>query len=324
MHTLRVFTNLIQIPTLVLDDNGVPVAEKTRPQFQIAIDHGKPFNPTHVHLEGDDAISLAVLMDASGREEDLVRDMPGLLGGLVPALLTPRDHVSLYAVDCALLRTLNDAPADSLALQTGAAELLKLRGLRDQRGSHCRHSLKLYDALTTVLTRVGESQGRRIVLLVSDGKDDGSRQGWHDAMVVAHGNGVAIFDVSLAPSPLFMSLSPRSIPQSSETLDPALAELCRASGGLILPVTPRSLKETVERILRAVRGRYILEFPRDNAMTSGTHLIEVKVVKHDRYTLLPAGATVTLRDPRLKDDPTVLQRSGEQEPAADAPAPVPH
>ena len=85
IHTLRVFTNLIQIPTLVLDDRGRPVQEKTQPRFNVILDSGKPFAASHVRLEGDDAISLVVLLDASGGQDELLRELSWAL----PALAGP-------------------------------------------------------------------------------------------------------------------------------------------------------------------------------------------------------------------------------------------
>jgi len=66
IHTLHVYTNLIQIPTLVLGPNRErltkPIAEN---RFSVSIDSGPKFRATHVRLEGDDAISLSILLDVS-------------------------------------------------------------------------------------------------------------------------------------------------------------------------------------------------------------------------------------------------------------------
>jgi hypothetical protein len=64
--TLHVYENLIQIPTLVLGPNPerlkTPIAEK---RFSVRIDNGPWFRAAHVRMEGDDPISLSILLDVS-------------------------------------------------------------------------------------------------------------------------------------------------------------------------------------------------------------------------------------------------------------------
>ena len=65
--TLHVYTNLIQIPTLVLGPDRerlkTPIAES---RFSISIDNGPWFRVTHVRMEGDDPVSLSILLDGVG------------------------------------------------------------------------------------------------------------------------------------------------------------------------------------------------------------------------------------------------------------------
>ena len=66
IRTLHVYANLIQIPTLVLGLNRerlkTPIAES---RFSVSI-HRTVVSATHVRLEGDDPISLSILLDVSG------------------------------------------------------------------------------------------------------------------------------------------------------------------------------------------------------------------------------------------------------------------
>src|ERR1700720_4697350 len=71
--TLHVYTNLVQVPTLVLtmtnDPIGKPIAGN---RFSVSIDSGHWFRATHVRQEGDDPISLSILLDVSGDAEALL------------------------------------------------------------------------------------------------------------------------------------------------------------------------------------------------------------------------------------------------------------
>ena len=50
VFTLKVYTNLVQVPTLVLDHDRHPLPPIKFQRFQVSLDDGKRFAPTHVRL----------------------------------------------------------------------------------------------------------------------------------------------------------------------------------------------------------------------------------------------------------------------------------
>src|SRR5581483_9401770 len=109
-----VYANRLQVPTLVLDNVGRPVPRLTRDRFQISLDEGPRFTPTLVRPQGQDPITLSILMDASGDQNTMLPRLADALAHLpATAALSPHDHVSVYAMDCALVRSLLDVPYDS-------------------------------------------------------------------------------------------------------------------------------------------------------------------------------------------------------------------
>src|SRR5215471_861451 len=147
IHTLHVYTNLVQVPTLVLQGNlqplTAPISEK---RFSISIDSGPWFQVTHVRLEGNDPISMSILLDTNAKDF-----MPGIsddIAALAPAWLAPRDHVSIYAMDCGLIRSLNDVPAEREILKRGTdATLREWVARRGKRDSACKKPVALWDSL---------------------------------------------------------------------------------------------------------------------------------------------------------------------------------
>src|SRR5579875_4215745 len=53
VFTLKVYTNLVQVPTLVLGHDRQPLAPLNFDRFQVSLDAGKKFAPTRVRMEGD-------------------------------------------------------------------------------------------------------------------------------------------------------------------------------------------------------------------------------------------------------------------------------
>ncbi len=219
IHTLHVYANLIQIPTLVLDANWkrlkAPIPES---RFSVSIDSGPWFRATHVREEGDDAISLAILLDVGGDSSKLMPKIADAIGGLAPLGLHEKDHVSVYAMDCELVRSLNDVPAESARLKLGVDRALESWRTRQTTipVPHCQQKLHLWDSLAFVVSELSKLSGRRVILVVSDGNDKGSRHPWNEVRAFAEAKGVAVFGVSYSPSESTIVSAPEVLRWRSE------------------------------------------------------------------------------------------------------------
>src|ERR1700728_3056548 len=115
--TLHVYTNLIQIPVLILGPY-LDYAPKVDPKkLTVTVGDGKPFHPNHIRPEGDDPIALAILFDVSDSGSELPSRFESGLAGLASQSLRPQDSVAIYALDCSLLRVSGYAPADTDSLK---------------------------------------------------------------------------------------------------------------------------------------------------------------------------------------------------------------
>jgi hypothetical protein len=156
-----VYTNVVQVPTLVLTTNhdgmGKPIAES---RFSVSIDPGRWFRATHVRQEGDDPISLAILLDTSGNSAALLPKIGDAIGKLATLSLHPRDRVSVYALSCSLIRSLNDAPADGVLLKKGVESVLEPSMLRKSKPGEtsCELRGRLWDGLAQVAVSLAAYQ----------------------------------------------------------------------------------------------------------------------------------------------------------------------
>ena len=322
IHTLRVFANLMQIPTVVLDTVGDPVLEKSKPKFMVTIDGGKPFAASHVRLEGDDPISLAVLLDASGSQADLLREMARTLALLAPDPLHPRadtlhphDHVSIYAIDCTVVRSVEDAPADAATLRGGVEAVLKAPILHRANGhGDCAGRQPLRSALLSLANRLHDVPGRRVILVVSDGEDGSKDADWMKALIAMQQTGTAVFGMAQSGGSA-VSLSGRGGPavlsRNSLVYTASFDSLCESSGGLMLLAQGTNLKQKLTDFIHLVRARYIVQFPRPSG-SAGSHLIEIKVPGRP-YFIRASGTSVPIEDPSEKIDPALLQAPPPEE-----------
>jgi hypothetical protein len=88
--TLHVYTNLVQIPTLVLGDNRKPIARIDERRFFVSIDGGRKLRATHARLEGDDPISLTILMDLSQSNPGIISSADQAIASLAVMLIRAR------------------------------------------------------------------------------------------------------------------------------------------------------------------------------------------------------------------------------------------
>ena len=304
-YTLHVYTDLVQIPALVMNEHGEPAASLTLPDFDLQLDSGPHFRATALHMEGAEPLNIALVFDASGSEQSLLDAIGRLPGHGVPGILLPHDHISLYAFDCRVIHTLHDEPASDAGGRNALALALAspvLHRSNDPKKT-CRDKRRLWDAVAVAAFDLSELPGRRAMLVLSDGEDDGSTTNWHDLADYAVGKSVAIFalrdregfDPGYARRDLFGVVSHEN----------TLQELTTYSGGLVLSASPNDVGARIDIFVALLRSRYILQFPRPINTTSGRHHLDVHIV-HRNLFVRAAGITVPLRDPALASDPTTV------------------
>lgn len=290
LYTLHVYANLTQVPTLVMDSNHKAIRAIPRTDFSISLDGGPRFHPTQMRMQGEDPLSLAILLDASGRQPDIIKGFEAALAQITTLNLREHDRVSIYAVDCKLFRSASDVPASPAILRKGVGAVLALEPLHD--GSNkpsCASKLHLWDAVAVVAGELDKLAGRRAILLVSTGEDHGSAMSHVQSAHFAAERGVAVFGLreddakSSDPGGLRSMTNSRdsnrfdrmSVPDSGDPM----ATLCATSGGVLLTATARHLDRGLTEIITLLRSRYILEYPRPSNASAGAHLIEVNVAR---------------------------------------------
>jgi hypothetical protein len=303
--TLHVYTNLVQIPTLVLGHDLEQIKPIAENKFSVSVDSGPWFRATHVRREGDDPISLAVVLDMRFGAGDFIPKVRDSLADLAPSLLRDRDHVSIYVLGCDLMRSLNDVPADATQMKLGVDKALKFWDVQAQDFT-CFHQDHLWDALAYVAGQLYQLPGRRVILALTQGKDSGSKHTWNETRRYLQDTGVAVFGIShdypLARGKNRSFFSTRIIGTNE---DPFLY-VCELSGGLVFRVEIQAFAATTKTFVTMLRDRYIVEFPRPSNATSGQHEMRVKIDRGDKDFIVATGITVPLQDPAVLADPTTV------------------
>ncbi len=297
--TLHVYTNLVQTAALVLSPDHRPLAPIAEGRFFVSLDGGPPFRVTHARLEGDDPISLAILLDLTQPFPDLMKTIDGAIAGLAPLSLHPRDRVSVYAQDCVLSRWSADAPAEPASLQQAVALALgEWRARGRTRLNHCQDRSSLRDSLIKMTQALSEEPGHRVILVVTDGIDRGSRSPWNAVRLSAQSSGVAIFGLS-------ETVLESGLTQAEAQSENLFVSSCESSGGMVLTTNVKGLAKQLEDFVAMLRGRYIVEFPHALATTPEDHNMDITVEKSNPF-IRATGIRVPVDDPAILSDPTTV------------------
>lgn len=300
--TLHVYENTIQIPVLVLEaDRERTVKPIAASRFWVNFNEGPWFHASHVRLEEDDPISLSILLDA-GSAPGLMSKIDDAIANLAPLSLHAKDHVSIYALDCGLTRGANDIPADHLQLKDEADKVLEPweNRRKNKHGPPCRNPVHLWDAMGFISQQMHELRGRRVMLVVTDGNDEGSVNTWNGLRLYDQQSGIAVFGVIPLPknygSSSYLELG----------RDGAFQSLCELSGGIVVMSMETRLEQTLDRFMTMVRGRYIVEFPRPDNSSAGEYVMSVKIDKSSGLFIRAAGISVPVPDAAVLADPTTV------------------
>jgi hypothetical protein len=320
--TLHVYTNLKQVPVLVLTSDHERMKPLDGSKFRVFLDSGRGFRPNYVHQEGDDPISLAILIDTTNPANELLPTLTQAIAALPPTYLRTEDRVSIYAVDCSLIRTAYNTPADSAVLQDAVQRAIAPWQIRRERRApaSCKQGLPLWDSMAQILEDLDHQSGRRVLLAITDGKDTTSKTSWNKVMKQAQIESVSIFGL-LSPSAtanqgghetaeVFPVNSPFFVVQQDR-----LSQMCQQSGGVEIQATAQITLPRLKEFTQIVRERYILEFPRAPDEKVGVHSISVSYPITGLYIAMsgisvPPASEEELRGPKIL--PAAAARTPEE------------
>ncbi len=332
--TLHVYTNLIQLPVLVLNPflDSAPAVDPR--MLTVTLDGGKPFHPVHVRPQGEDPISLAILFDVSQSDFDMLPGFANVAAKFATKSLRPHDEVAIYTLNCTLTRTGDFAPPDPASLRKVTDVAIESVKLGRKHHRPCGSSLQLRTSLAMTIQELSRRPGRRVILAISGGTDVGSLLTVEDVHQAASDNGVSIFGLT----PVFAFQSPVGVggrrsslggPSGASgslsalsTLSPSgsFGALCEETGGIALRTSDDSLPNDLRTFVKMLRERIIIEFPRPREATPGTHILSVQIAKSHAF-IRPAGIQIPVADPRVAADPSTISM-GDSQPQVD-PAPAP-
>ena len=184
----QVNVDFVELYTTVADNKGRPVEGLTREDFKVFED-GTEQDVRRFELVRDVPIYAGILLDTSssmGEGDKLDSAIRGALR-FFQTVLTPKDRASVI--------TFADQP--TLAVRFTNQEPVLAGGLA---GLTADGNTALYDSLIYALYYFGGVRGKRAIIVLSDGRDEGSRYPFNEALEYAKRSGVALYTVGIGLS----------------------------------------------------------------------------------------------------------------------------
>jgi Ca-activated chloride channel homolog len=183
----RIDVQMVDLYTSVTDRRGRPVEGLSREDFKIYED-GSEQTVRRFEKVQNLPIYAGVLLDTSGSMADQLDTAVQAALRFFQTVIQPKDRAAVV--------TFSGQP--NLAVRfTNDREVLAggLSGLRADGNT------ALYDSIIYTLYYFGGVRGKRAVVLLTDGKDEGSRFRYSDALEYAKHSGVALYTIGLGQTP---------------------------------------------------------------------------------------------------------------------------
>jgi Ca-activated chloride channel family protein len=270
---IRVNVRLVRVVTTVKDAAGALVGSLDKGDFTIR-DNGVPQDVAIFERRTEQPLSVALLIDNSGSTAKDLKYEVDSVSRFLRALFhegNPEDTVGIYSFNYQIV-VQHDFTRNVAALER------PLRTLKGEAGT------ALYDAIYLAAGELQHRQGRRVIVIVTDGGDTVSSKDFHAALESAQLADSSIYPILVVP---IENDAGRNIGGEN-----ALTGLAQGTGGRVfLPTLGAAMDRAFDQIIRELRTQYFLGYyPRNIPLTKERfHRLDVQVKKPGLQVLARSG-----------------------------------
>src|SRR6478609_2555905 len=284
--TLKVNVNVVQLFFNVKDKKGGLIPNLTKNDFKVSED-GSPQTIKYFTAESDLPLTLGILIDSSGSQRQVLEMEKEVGANFLNEILRPKDlaFVISFDVESNLLQDSTNSPRLLRAALNSArinAPPSSCGGLPGAGGGPlpCSSNPKgtvLYDTVYLAAhDQLAKEVGRKAMILLTDGEDQGSQLKINDAIEAAQ-KADSICYVLLIADRGFYGFGGYSG-------DREMKKLAAETGGRVIDVGNKAdkLKEAFDQIAQELRSQYNVGYTPSNAALDGTfRKVEIHTTKKD-------------------------------------------
>lgn len=279
-ETLKVNVNVVQLFFNVKDKHGALIPNLTKNDFEVSED-SKPQTIKYFTAESNLPLTLGIMIDASGSQRNVI-DMEKEVGGaFLHQILTDKDEAFVISFDITV-DLLQDFTRDIHRLQA-ALNKAKVNvdytsggipgmggGPVPQRGNS--PGTLLYDAVyLSAHDMLAKEVGRKAMILLTDGQDEGSRLKIQDAIEAAQKADSIVYVLLCADRGFYGGIGYFG--------EGDMRKLTEQTGGRVINVGNKfdKLKEAFDQIAAELRSQYNIGYTPTNTKQDGSYRkLEIK------------------------------------------------
>src|SRR5579871_1683800 len=280
-ETLKVNVNDVQLFFNVKDKHGALIPNLTKDDFNIAED-SKPQTIKYFTAESNLPLTLGMLIDSSGSQRNVI-DMEKEVGGaFLKQILTDKDEAYVISFDISV-DLLQDFTRDTHRLQA-ALNKAKVNvdftsgGIPGMGGgpvpTQNAPGTLLYDAVyLSAHDMLAKEVGRKAMILLTDGQDEGSRLKIRDAIEAAQKADAIVYVLLCADRGGYFSAG---MVYNGEG---EMRKLTEATGGRVINVGNKfdKLRDAFDQVAAELRSQYNIGYTPSNTKLDGTYRkLEIK------------------------------------------------
>jgi VWFA-related protein len=270
---------VVDVYAIIEGRHGQLIRDLNKDDFELN-DDAAPQKIEYFSQETNVALSLGVALDTSNSQSSLLGTEQAAAKQFLDSVLRTGDQafVLSFDADVRLIQDFTGAPTE-LARAIDAAEInetgksiLQMDAVSSTGGTH------LYDAIYLASHELMSARhGREVLVLVTDGEDQGSKMDLQKSIEAAEKANVIVYSIVVSDAGFY------SLMGTTYHGDAPMRKLDRATGGRTIRVkSAEQIGQAFERIERELRSQYRLGYSPSNLRHDGSfRRIDVKVRGHN-------------------------------------------
>lgn len=285
---IKIDVDLVNVLCAVRDKRGTFIRDLEKSAFQVFED-GKQQEIRSFARETDLPLTIGMLVDVSKSQENLIEIEKRAADQFFQKVLRPKDVAFLisFGAEAELLQDSTNSPRllrkglDGLRLNAG------LTGIHPSpTGSKTRGTI-LYDAIYLAADeKLRREVGRKVIVLITDGMDYGSRITLNEALAEAQKADAIIYSIYYVDHRQYGGMYGGGFGSDGD-----LKKLSEQTGGRVFHVSGRtSLDDIFREIQEEMRSQYSLSYTSTNANgAAGFRKLDIRAANKDHKVYARKG-----------------------------------
>ena len=235
--------NLVELPVAVLDASGVPIPALKREEFHV-FENGKPQKITNFDAASNLPVTVGMLVDHSGSMKPRMVATKKAAAEFMSRIIRPTDRAFVAGFSF-------DAKKDAPFVSSKTELQMQVDAIPEADGG-----TSLYDAIVTALYRFRTIQGRKALIILTDGEDTTSRISYDDMVAYARSARVPLYFIGIGLGVTDMSGTSKMRSLAAET------------GGVAYFIgNVKHLQETYTQLEKDLRSQYLIAYDTHSSKT---------------------------------------------------------